>query len=121
MCKVAVMLVLEFQGDELAVRGYFHPAGCMGARYPHLDVDVPRWHLLWLLAAKRGIRLRCRNDRGVLLLEEELTRAAVRVRALSGRVLCGAERVYIMRRRSGGIYIAPVMFEPQAHGLPHGG
>ena len=110
-CKVRLALrICSGSGGCVSAGGWFHPAGCMRARYPHLDVEVAGG-ILVELARKRGVRLPCHSVGGAVVLYPEGLRVEVRVEADEARLRCRGS-VYVMRTRSGAIYLGPVEAAP---------
>ena len=110
-CKQHMRIRVEWQSGSRVVDAWLHPRGCMRARYTHLDLEPVK--PLSDLAARRGLTLRCRNTANGIEVTEPLTGIGARLKPLSGIVLrCGGRQVYVMRTRSGLVYIAPVAAPP---------
>ena len=109
-----MLRVCSGDGGCVSTGGWFHPAGCMHARYPHLDVEVDSG-LLVELARKRGARLPCRSDGGAVVLYPDGLGVEVRVEAVGARLRCKGS-VYVMKTRSGAIYLGPVEASPPRPG-----
>ncbi len=103
-CKQGITVtVKEPDGKVRRLRGVYHPAGCMGAHYPHLDLE-PKG-LLAELAKRRGLNLRCIQQNSGVLLVEQLSGVTVEISAEGYTLLCSQRFIRLMRTRSGMLYV----------------
>ncbi len=110
-CKQSVRVHVLADYGQQVLRGFYHKAGCMGARYPHLDLECARDLWLCEVARVRGAGLSCWNGGGCVVLTEHLLGVSVRVCVEGCRVGCVGGRVYVMRTRSGMLYVGPIVVD----------
>jgi hypothetical protein len=109
-CKVPVRVVVRDAASVRVVGGFYHRAGCMGARYPHLDLECVGDMWLCELSRVRGVSLECKGSGGgCAVLLEPFSGLSVRVCVEGGGLGCVGGRVYVMKTRSGMLYIGPLV------------
>ncbi len=111
-CKIPVNIVVSSNGEEKTCRGFYHSRGCMGARYPHLDLEPECINLLRELGFKHGLKIPCRScGECCVLLDIYFLNNVLRIRALDGCIKCLDRYAYVMITRSRMIYLGNICID----------
>ncbi len=93
-----------------SVEGFYHPRGCMGARYSHLDLEVSECLGVLLEACRvRGFSVSCVEEGDCVRLYSEVLPVDVVLCVDGASLRCSGGRVYVMRSRSGMVYVGGVV------------
>ena len=111
MCKTRLHAYISTPQQRLEKDIHYHPRNCMKAKQPH--IDLPCIEPLCSLAMKQGIKLLCRSHDSCIKLLEPLTGIEVEICIDTGKPRC-QRQVYIMKTRSGNIYIGPVIITTES-------